>query len=356
MANLDFGSIYKELEFDYIHSNAKNFNSSVESQGDSFSLILKSIKNEAVKTIQRDIKNFRKIENIIAQDQLKKFKDANIEIPKEFSTPDRHGLRNYMEYLKNKLENEGVSSLSSIIKFKTNLISIKKIGTSFLETRERITKKLFGDKTEYKDLNKKQQKEVQKLEKDITEEINKLAVDLAKYLESIILYILNILDPHVQNTEKTSNKKITAAKQLLSTFSQMGINLKNVSIEDIENIITSMGVPQFLSTFLDDSKAKTFFGGILTKLQTNSNLGEFYEGALVDSLIVTTADIAGKKALSVFDKGDIKEVGDISAIKDNVTMDLQFVRKDTNFGNIVFGASLKLRSAKKIGTTMSEKR
>jgi len=354
MANLDFGSIYKKLEFDYIHSNAKNFNSSVETQGESFSLILKTIKNEAVKTIERDIKNFRKIEDTIAKEQLKKFKDAGIDIPKEFSSPDRYGLRNYMQYLKDKLETEGVTSLSSIVKFKTNLISIKKIGTDFLRKREEITQKLFGSTTEYKDLNKKQQKEVQNLEKDITEEINKLAVDLAKYLESVVLYVLSVLDPHVPDAEKPSKKKTTAATQLLNTFSKMGINLKNVSIEDIENRITTMGVPQFLSTFLDDSKAKTFFGGILTNLQTNSNLGEFYEGALVVSLIDTTADAAGEEALSVFDKGDIKEVGDIPGVKDNVTMDLQFVKQNTDLGNIIFGASLKLRSKKIIGTTMSQ--
>jgi hypothetical protein len=356
MANLDFASIYKEDKFDYIHSHARNFNSAIEIEGENFSQILDSIRREAISIVKRDVENFRKIEDFIAKEQIAKFKKFNVPIPKQFTTEDRHGLKNYMEFLKETLEQEGVTSLSSIVKFKSNLISIKKIGDGALSRRKKIVTDLFGAGKEFKSLDAKQKAEVKKLEKDITKEINELAENFAQYLESLVLYVLKILDPHASNADKQSNKKISAAKDLLNTFKKLNVNVKDVSIQDIEKQITSMGPERFFSTFLNDSTAKTFFNGILKNVQANSNLGELYEGALADTIISVTADEGKERVLSVFEKGDVKEVGDIEGVKDNVTMDLQFIKQQTVLGKIIFGASLKLRNPGKITSSMSQDR
>lgn len=361
MANLDFNSIYREDKFDYIHSHAKNFNSFIEMKGENFDAILKDIKNNLVKVLKQDIENFRKIEDFIAEKQIEKFKNNNIPIPSEFNSHDRHGLKNYMTFLTKVLKGKGVTPLSSIVKFKTNMIVIKEQADSFLGTRKRLVNKIFPGK-EFEDLTTKQQKEISdnakivQKRKELEKKVKELVEGLAQYLHSLIIFVLTIYDPHQGKAFVEDNTMIAAAKGLQQLFISLGItNLNSKTIiQDIERSIRNLGPETFLATFLDNSKAKDFFQGVGDKVNANANLGIIFEEALRDAFKNAVVEDLKGRVISVFDKGDVSGVGSTQFIRDNVTMDLQLIKQDTDLGRIRFGASLKLRGKDTINSSMEE--
>lgn len=360
MSKLDFGSIYKEQRADYIHSHAKNFHGFIETKGGDFTSVLKDIKNDLIKILERDIENFRAIEDLIAEQQIKKFKDNGIPIPSAFNTHDRHGLKNYMSFITKVLKEQGVTPLTAIVKFKTNMIEIKKEGDKYLEKAKALSKKMFGK--EFKTLNKQQQKEIEKeleLErKKMETNVNKLMEGIAEYLNSLIIFLLTIYDPHQNKSLVNDNTLNTSAERILKIFESLGIKRLQGQklIKDIEDAIKRLGPEKFLATFLDDSNTKNFFEGIGKNVQANQFLGILFEEAFKKAF--TGAVIEGIKGemVSVFDKGDIVAMGSDQDTRTAVTMDLQFIKKDTNLGKIRFGASLKLKGKDKISSSSAEPR
>lgn len=359
MSKLDFSSIYQEHKVDYIHSHAKNFHSSIETKGGDFSGVLKDIKNHLVKVLERDIKNFRAIEDLIAEQQIKKFKDNNIPIPPEFNTHDRHGLKNYMSFLTKVLKEQGVTPLTAIVKFKTNMIEIKKQGTSYLDDAKALSQKMFGK--EWGTLNKQEQKQIEKeLElkrKKLEKNVNNLMEGIAEYLNSLIIFLLTIYDPH-QNKSFVNDKTLnTAAKRILEIFESLGIKPSKGKkfIKDIKDAIKNLGPEKFLATFLDDSGTRDFFEGIGKNVQANQFFGVLFEEAFIKAF--TGAVVEGIKGdVSIFDRGDIVAMGSDQSTREATTMDVQFIKKDTNLGKIRFGASLKLRGKDKISSSVAESR
>lgn len=362
MSKLDFNSIYKEHKFDYIHSHVRNFNKALDLEGQDFGQILKEIKQRAFETIRRDIKNFRSIEDSIAKSQIQKFKQSGVPVPKEFTSPDKDGFKNYMTFLKEYLGKTGVTPASSIVQFKSNTSNTREMGKSVLKAREKIIEKMFGKGKEFKNLNTKEknlikeaEKKVKKEEKKFLDHTDHLTNRLAAYIESIIIFSLRLYDPHRNMIIIEDNTMNKSAKELLSTFKALNINLKNVSIENIKKSITNLGAEKFLSTFLAESEAKDFLGGLVDGVNANSNLGNLYELALVETLKELVREQSKEKIIAVFNEGDIKTLG-TAEIKKFSTIDIQFIKQDTEHGNISFGATLKLKDKPDIDTTTEESR
>jgi hypothetical protein len=314
MSKLDFGSIYKEDKFDYIHSHAKNFNAAIDKGKDvDFAAVLQEIKDNAIKIIQEDIVEFRAMEKMLAEEQIKKFKENNIELPPALKeNPNEVGLKLYMRDLRKTLETTGVNSLSSIVRIKENMIETKIIGDKIKDvSTDDVAKQIF--KKKYSALTKKEKKEVddaiQQSIKEFKQQIKKLAIGFERYLRSLINYVLSIYDPHrgIDQTESETEK--TSLKQLIELFEALGINLKKTTLKDIKQSITNLGPEAFFATFLSNSAAKTLLDGIVKDFNVNSNLGTLFERSLRDRLVQTSVGILKGKALNVFDQGDIEGTG-----------------------------------------------
>jgi hypothetical protein len=142
MARLDFGSIYKEEKFDYIHSHYKYFSQSMEKRGIDFDTILKDIKTNFIARLREDIEYFKKIEDDLANSMLQKNDNKTF---KDFPTPDRKGLLIYLKKLKYIMDQNEDTTATSLIKLKENSILLQKQTQEIVDAYEKLFKSVEVD-------------------------------------------------------------------------------------------------------------------------------------------------------------------------------------------------------------------
>ena len=111
---LDFGSIYKEERFDYIHSHVEYFEKSVEKRNIiDIQSLLKEIQDNFFAQVKKDIEYFKALEDNLATTMIKKNKGKTFD---EFPTKDRAGLLKYITTLKEITDREGDTAAVSLVK------------------------------------------------------------------------------------------------------------------------------------------------------------------------------------------------------------------------------------------------
>ena len=372
MSRLDFGSIYKEEKFDYIHSHTKYFELSLEKRKIEIKDILNSIKSNFIAEIQKDIIRFQSMEDSLAKDFLKKNKGETFP---EFPTGDREGLLTYIKALKNITDNQEGTAAMSLIKLKDNskfliqesnavIEATEKVFKDFTKqvpktTRTRIGKKgkpivtTFIDDDELekalkedKELQKKYNEIVKPLKQKIARNLKENRKNLENYLKILIEYTAGLYDPLRQVMVHDDKTLETASGDFLKSLEAMGVDttLTGKALEkNITQAITKMGPEAFFSTFLDESKAKAYLGGQIEIFNTNSQLGTLNEVAKIDAFAQLHANNVAHSIPYLIGVNNINDTGTDTFINTRSTMDMTLAQKSKgSSGQIIFGASLKL--------------
>lgn len=384
MSRLDFGSIYKEEKFDYIHSHTKYFHLSLEKRGIDLKNILASIKSNFIAELEKDIKRFQAMEDSLARSFVRKNKGRTF---KEFPTEDRAGLLQYMKTVKGLVENQD-NALNALIGLKNNSLFMLQESNSVVVAIEALFKKYtkdlptetrtrelgdgkkktttFIDKKELNnrlkenpELKKEYDKKMKELKNKAEKNAKSSREELEKYLKIVIEYTASLLDPTVETTVHSDRTLKTAATNFLNTLKEMGVDISLTGPaleENITQAITNMGPTEFFSTFLNESKTKAYLGGQIYGFNTNSEWGTINEKAKIDAYVEIHANKAAHSVPILLGSKNIVSTGTNTLVNTSSTMDMSFARKSQGkTGEIVFGSSLKLvAKTSKIDTTIAE--